>query len=310
LSYPNHPPVLVAVGHDPMGAALKYAADEAARAACGVHLLHVIHPLPQGPEAVLVRSVDLERVGELTLAAAEERARDFLPGHLPLTTELIHGEIVPAVVAAGERSGMIVLQRRPNSRLVRPLTRSISNGVAARAAAPVVSVPTRWSPVRSSDDVLTVAVGVDQPDRSENLLRVGMESARTRRARLRVVHAWTFPGGYDDIIMSSLDDQGWAASIAGRIWQVLALVEDKAEGLDVVVEARHGAPVDALAESAHESELLVIGRHDPLTPVGSHLGPVARAVLQEASCPVLLAGPWPRRAAGTQGTETAAAQGG
>ena len=42
------------------------------------------------------------------------------------------------------------------------------------------------------------------------------------------------------------------------------------------------------------SHLLVLGRHDPAIPIGSHLGPVARAVLRDAACPVLLADPRPR----------------
>ena len=42
-----------------------------------------------------------------------------------------------------------------------------------------------------------------------------------------------------------------------------------------------------------DAELVVVGRHDPRTPLGSHLGPVARAVLAGAGCPVLLANPRP-----------------
>jgi nucleotide-binding universal stress UspA family protein len=52
-----------------------------------------------------------------------------------------------------------------------------------------------------------------------------------------------------------------------------------------------------LVECSADAELLVIGRHDPLVPIGSHIGPVARAVLREATCPVLLATPRPHRAA-------------
>jgi len=45
---------------------------------------------------------------------------------------------------------------------------------------------------------------------------------------------------------------------------------------------------------------VVVGRHDPLVPSGSHLGPVARTLLRAARCPVLLVAPspahrgWPR----------------
>ena len=38
---------------------------------------------------------------------------------------------------------------------------------------------------------------------------------------------------------------------------------------------------------------MVVGRHDTVMPVGSHMGPVARAVLSASACPVLLADPVP-----------------
>jgi hypothetical protein len=68
----------------------------------------------------------------------------------------------------------------------------------------------------------------------------------------------------------------------------------EAEGVEVVVEASHGLAAEVLLEVGRTAELLVVGRHDPLVPVGSHIGPVARAVLQDATCPVLLANPSPR----------------
>ena len=66
-----------------------------------------------------------------------------------------------------------------------------------------------------------------------------------------------------------------------------------------MVEARHAHAGDALIRAARTADVLVIGRHDPLVPVGSHLGPVARAVLRDATCPVLLADPRPRHHWGT-----------
>ena len=39
--------------------------------------------------------------------------------------------------------------------------------------------------------------------------------------------------------------------------------------------------------------MLVVGRHDPVVPLGSHLGPVTRTVLNHAACPVLVIDPRP-----------------
>ena len=43
----NPHPVVVAVGHDPIDAALAFAAGEAVRAGCGLHLVHVVHRSPR-----------------------------------------------------------------------------------------------------------------------------------------------------------------------------------------------------------------------------------------------------------------------
>ena len=68
---------------------------------------------------------------------------------------------------------------------------------------------------------------------------------------------------------------------------------DEAADVPLELDARHTDATDALVEASRTSHLLVLGRHDPAIPIGSHLGPVARAVLRDAACPVLLADPRP-----------------
>ena len=62
MNQPDPRPVVVALGDQPADAALAFAVDEARRHGCGVHVLHVVHALPQGPEMVLVQAVDVEAV--------------------------------------------------------------------------------------------------------------------------------------------------------------------------------------------------------------------------------------------------------
>ena len=66
----NPKPIVVAVGHDPIDAAWRFAAGEAERPGCGLHLVHVVHLIAQGPEMVLVAETDLERAGRQALNAA------------------------------------------------------------------------------------------------------------------------------------------------------------------------------------------------------------------------------------------------
>jgi nucleotide-binding universal stress UspA family protein len=292
MSEQNAPHVLVAVGHDPIDAALEYAAVVATRERRGMHLLHVIHHVAQGPEMVLVDIVDLEHAARTVLVAAEERARDLMPADLPVTTQLVWGGPVSSIVAAADDARMVVLQRRPLSRVLRVVTRSTSSGVAAHTHVPVVSVPAAWVPPQ--DGTPMVAVGVDVAERAENVLRAATEEAHARGATLRVIHTWSYPGAYDDIIVSRVEHAQWTERATQDIHRALDALGDATAGLTIEIEARHAFPGDALIQAARHADLLVIGRHDPLVPAGSHLGPVARAVLREAACPVLLADPRPR----------------
>lgn len=295
MTEPNPHPVVVAVGHDPIDVALGFAADEAVRAGCGLHLIHVVHLIVQGPETVLVAETDLERAGRQALNGALEQARDVVPDGMPVTSDLGIGAVVPTLVDMAKDARMIVLERRDLSGMRRVVTRSVSSGVAAHARVPVVSVPTRWSPAGSDVDVPPVTVGVDVPDRAEQVLRAAMSEARSRRAVLRVLHTWRYPGSSDGIVLSRTESEEWTARATRELQSAINVLGDDVAGVTVRIEARHAYAADALIEASRDADLLVIGRHDPLVPIGSHLGPIARAVLREAHCPVLLADPRPSR---------------
>jgi nucleotide-binding universal stress UspA family protein len=287
----NPTPVVVAVGNDDIDAALAYAAREAASAGCGIHLVHVVHLLVQGPDALLVEVSDQEQVGRMALNAALERLEDMVEPGTTVTTDLQIGRVVPALVDMGSDARMVVLEHRDLSKLQRVVTRSVASGVAAHARVPVVSVPSDWNPFSGADERITV--GVDVPDKSEHVLRAGLDVAKRRGATLHVLHTWSFPVAYDEALISPEENRQWADRARAEIEQVLAGLGDAATGVKVDIEAKHARPADALIEASKESTLVVVGRHDSVMPVGSHLGPVARAVLTASACPVLLADPVP-----------------
>lgn len=290
----NPRPVVVAVGHDPIDAALAFAAAEAVRAGCGLHLVHAVHILPQGPEMALVAEIDLQRVGRQALNAALERARDLTPS-VSVTAELRVGGVVPTIVAMAKDSRMIVLERRELSTILRVVTRSVSSGVAARARVPVVSVPSHWTPRADQGRIPLVTVGVDISERSEKVRRAAAAKAKARGAVLRILHARDFSSLYGGIVLTQTDVEEWADRATAEIQSALDGLGEDVAGLPVQVETRADHAADALIDASRGTDLLVIGRHDPLLPIGSHLGPIARAVLREARCPVLLVDPGPSR---------------
>lgn len=283
----NATPVVVAVGHDPVDAALELGVAEARRAGCGVHLVHALRHAHDGPEFILITESDRERVGRQALNAAWERASDLADGEVPVTSALVEGSVVPALVSAVPDARMIVVERRALTGPRRLVTRSVSSGVAARARVPVVSVPTGWS--AGSDSGKPVTVGVDHPERAGPVLAAAAAAAASRGSPLHVLHSWFLGSVGTTSGASARAERRWEQHAADTIGSVLERLGDVLSDVPTSIEVVRARPADCLVEASRDSCLLVIGRHDPVVPLGSHLGPVAHTVLQRAECPVMVA---------------------
>ena len=297
MNQPDPRPVVVALGDQPADAALAFAVDEARRHGCGVHVLHVVHALPQGPEMVLVQAVDVEAVGRQSLREALEHCRDVAGEGTPVTGRLLLGTVVHELVDAVadlEAARVVVLQHRDLSRVRRLVSRSTTSGLAARLHVPLVSVPAGWAGSPGSpggSGAALVTAGVDVPERSDAVLRAAVGAARARGARLELVHAWSLPGFHDDPSVARVHGESLAVQEAEEIRKRLAELDLDLEGVEVEVRTPEAPAAERLVEASRASCLLVLGKHDPRIPLGSHVGPVAGAVLREAACPVLLVDP-------------------
>jgi nucleotide-binding universal stress UspA family protein len=284
-------PVLLAIGAEgSFDAGLRFAACEATTRGCGLLLLHAYHVLPTGPETAELAYASPETVARRRLREATEHSTNVLAGQVELGTLLRRGHAVQTIVEASADSRLVVLQRRDLSDLRRVVTRSTSSGVAAHAHTPVAVVPEGWTP---DDGRNGVVVGVDVPSRSHAILHQALTEARARRGSLRVLHTWWSPGYIDDLDMDRSVSRSWADETAGEIQAVVDELRDGTDDVPVEIETHHGRPAQVLVDASRSADLVVVGRHDPLVPVGSHLGPVARAVLRAAECPVLLVSPAP-----------------
>lgn len=294
MNQPDPRPVVVALGDQPADAALAFAVDEARRHGCGVHVLHVVHALPQGPEMVLVQAVDVEAVGRQSLREALEYCRDLAGEGTPVTGRLLLGTVVHELVEAVtdlEAARVVVLQHRDLSRVRRLVSRSTTSGLAARLHVPIVSVPEGWVGSPGGSGTALVTAGVDVPERSDAVLRAAVGAARVRGARLELVHSWSLPGFHDDPSLARVHGESLAVQEAEEIRKRLAEIDLDLEGVAVEVRTPEAPAAERLVEASRASSLLVLGKHDPRIPLGSHVGPVAGAVLREAACPVLLVDP-------------------
>jgi nucleotide-binding universal stress UspA family protein len=286
------PRIVVGVGPDEVESALAFAADEAVRARCGLHLVHAVSLVPPGPDQVLLPAIDLEAWGAERLAEVVKLADDLVQGAVPVTHEVRHGTPVGALVDVGRTARMVVLEHRHLSRLSRIVNRTVAGGVAAHLRVPVVAVPSGWHEDQRRG---VVVAGIDVPERSQEVLRAALAEAHARGARLRAVHSWSLPGPYEEAMVGD-EVRRWSDRSRAEVRAAIDALGDLSAAMETDVQVVHGRAAEALVAASADAELLVIGRHDPLVPIGSHVGPVARAVLREATCPVLLASPRPHRA--------------
>jgi nucleotide-binding universal stress UspA family protein len=276
--------VVVGVAPDGSDAALTFAADEACRTHSPLHVVHVLQI--SGAEAYAGILLGAYEAADATVAQSLALARELVDGQVPVTAERIDaGWVVADLVDRASRASMIVLQHRRQSSLRRLVTGSIVAGVAGRCAVPVVAVPEDWDLVTSH---AVVTVGVQDAEEAEPLIRRGLLEAQARDARVEVVRAWHIEGGYDSVVADHAFRSARESRLTHELAPALAAACSEVRDVRVRLRIEHGVPAQALLAASQSSRLLVIGRRHHLLPLGSHLGPVARAVLQHSTAPVLL----------------------
>ena len=188
----TRPNVLVRVtGDHEIDAALDYAAADAMRRGCGVHLVHVQHPGYIGRSAAVeLRMIDgeLRKAGVDVLERAAGHVDRLVDETVPASTELVRGVVVSSLVAASQHACLVVLQNHRKPMLARVSALSVTGGVAARANAPVAVIPASWQ----RPDVYpgAVVVGVEEALSSHDVVRVALDEARRTHSRVRQVQCW------------------------------------------------------------------------------------------------------------------------
>lgn len=277
--------VVVGVTADGIDAALSYAVQEARRWSRPLHLVHVLQL--SASLAYAVAHGGLLEAAQTSLDDAVARAEQLSAHEVSVTSELVDGgSTVEDLSRRCEGAALLVCQHRGLSRLARVVVGSVAHGVAGRAPVPVVSVPEGWVPREDGPAVVTVAV--QDPVEAPALVRLALDEARAREARLVVLRAWWLGTGYDLLVADDDYRRLWATGSGGEIEAVLAPLRETYPDVAVTVDVRHAPAPDAVLDASERSDLLVLGRRHHLLPLGSHLGPVARAALDHAACPVLI----------------------
>lgn len=282
--------VCVSPGED-AEASIELAVAEARRRGCGIHLVLAVRPVLVAPGLADLRIVDGEwrKYGTDFLIECEHRVRELAGDDVPVSSEITHGAVVPALVETSQHAALVVMQHHRMGVHHFVPTLSVTNGVAARAHAPVVAVPDSW---REGDrDRGVVTVGVEDPVSSARIAEWAFEEARRLRCGVRLVRAWYFSAAFDAEVFGGQAELVQSASVREQLRHEFADLIERFSDVPSDAVALHGQPADALVSESRRARRLVVGRHDPVLPLGSHLGPVTRAVLNHAACPVVVVDP-------------------
>lgn len=282
--------VLVAVGPDGIGdGALEVAATEARRLGVGIELLHVAHTqvvtVPTRDEHELALGRAHTQVGHHVLTEAVDRLEALVEGQVPITSEIVEGQVARTIVERGTATRLIVLEAREIGPMGRLVTRSVSTNVAAHAHVPVLVVPRAWTSAVGAD--LPITLGIDEPLDVKHEAPAALELARATSRHLVVLHAAWIAEPYQGVAFVGYPMKQWLEDAYHELDTALSGMVT--EGDVVTCDVHWARPVDALVRATQRSSLLVLSRRPATRPLAPHLGPVTRAVLHHAECPVMIA---------------------
>jgi len=280
-------PVMVAVDGSGDGLrALRYAVQEATRLDSVLRIVHVQQQMVlMAPMMPLVPDPTLHEVAAQIVKEAEAQAREFGYGRPELESVLATGPRNSALLESAADVSCVVVGRR-SSPLQHLVGGSTTSSLAAHATVPVVSVPEGWRPLPPRG---VVAVGLDDSDYSADVLRAAWSAARSRGARLAVVHAWRPLNEYDVAIGTRALADAWTEATRTSL---VRWVRDNAPDaeLEWTVLPRYETATVALHEISEAADLLVLGRHGHgrRHGPGLGLGSTVRTMLRAGDCPVMV----------------------
>ena len=255
--------------------------------------------------------VEREWAQSITDQALDELNRNVPELHVDV--EMVAGRPAHVLSDASARTDLLVLGSRGLSTVLGFIVGSTALPAVGHTACPVVLVRARPEnehvseegseegsehgikgertdrtlPVSepATDDIV---LGVDLSRPCDELISFAFETAARHSAPLQVVHAWNIPQRSalrptavpPGMTSELLDAQNQALASALHPWQ------ERHPDLKVHAEAVVGQPARLLVETAAQASLLIVGRRNRRTRIGTHLGPVTHAVMHHARSPV------------------------
>ena len=137
-----------------------------------------------------------------------------------------------------------------------------------------------------------IVVGIDGSAGSQAALRFAAAEARLRKAKLRLVAAWSLtyvaaPIGMmapiDDALLPELQKNARAV-IDHAVAEVLGAATD----IEIEKTIAEGSPAQVLVDAAQGADLLVVGTRGHGGFAGLLLGSVSQQIAHHAPCPIVI----------------------
>jgi nucleotide-binding universal stress UspA family protein len=138
----------------------------------------------------------------------------------------------------------------------------------------------------------TIVVGVDGSVGSAEALKFAIAEARLRKAKLKVVTAWTLTYVAAPIGMMAPIDEALIPELQNNAKAVLdkAVADALGPEPDLVIEKAvlEGTPAQVLVDAAQGADLLVVGTRGHGGFTGLLLGSVSQQTAHHAPCPIVI----------------------
>ena len=272
-------------GTESSRAAVQWAAREASRRGALLRIVHVFDwewasaRYDAGSEYLDTA----QQLADAVTGAAMSQARAVAP-RIEMEADALIGNPVPRLLEVAEGAELIVLGNRGRGGFASLLLGSVSQRIATHAPCPVVIV-------RGRGDVTDgpIAVGVDDTDAADHVLRTAFEAAAERDAALAVIRTYLPPTPLWPRNVSGVETP--RADERSRVQERLAPWQDKYPEVTVETIISHDGPAPALIRRSHESRLVIVGSHDHGALANAMLGSTGTQLLHHAGCPVYIARP-------------------
>ncbi|MET8454704.1 universal stress protein [Streptomyces sp. NPDC005209] len=289
-------PVVAGLDGSPKSlAAADWAAREALRRGLPLRLVHAWEGLPEDDvDADLPELRAPQYHARRVLCAALDRLSERYP-QLSIAADQVGRQPGAALLAEAENAELLVVGSQGSGSVGGLMSRSVAMAVAAYAERPVVLVragemavdehlPDDSGKTSTSTSYRDVAVALDEP--CDEVLQFAFRAAELRRAPLRVLHVGHVPLG--GLIQDAGEHVRVREAAARELAARLEPWRAKFPGVCVDATQYEGRTAPVLARAAGGAGLLVVGRLRRRGAVGSHTGPVARALIHQVGRPLAL----------------------